>query len=66
MGPRDHGSTRASHRRRPITARLLQGQQAALVMNVLDFCTGQLFDWFISSDTAFALIERLAGEGDAR
>jgi Family of unknown function (DUF6081) len=40
-------------------ARLLQGQQAAVVMNVLDFCTGQLFDWFISSDTAFALIERL-------
>jgi len=41
------------------TARRLQGQQAALVMNVLDFCTGQLFDWFIASDTAFALIERL-------
>jgi hypothetical protein len=40
-------------------ARLLQGQQAAVVMNVLDFCTGQLFDWFIASDTAFALIERL-------
>ena len=28
-------------------------------MNVLDFCTGQVFDWFIASDTAFALIERL-------
>jgi Family of unknown function (DUF6081) len=41
------------------SARLLQGQQAALVMNVLDFCTGQLFDWFVASDTAFALIERL-------
>jgi hypothetical protein len=41
------------------SARLLQGQQAALVVNVLDFCTGQLFDWFIASDTAFALIERL-------
>jgi hypothetical protein len=41
------------------SAQLLQGQQAALVMNVLDFCTGQLFDWFIASDTAFALIERL-------
>ena len=39
--------------------RLLQGQQAALVMNVLDFCTGQVFDWFIASDTAFVLIERL-------
>jgi uncharacterized protein DUF6081 len=40
-------------------AHLLQGQQAAAVMNVQDFCTGQLFDWFIASDTAFALIERL-------
>lgn len=25
----------------------------------IDFCTGQLFDWFVASDTAFALIERL-------
>jgi hypothetical protein len=41
------------------SARLLQAQQAAVVMNVLDFCSGQLFDWFIASDTAFALIERL-------
>jgi hypothetical protein len=41
------------------TARRLQGQQAGVVMNVLDFCTGQVFDWFIASDTAFALIERL-------
>ena len=40
-------------------ARLLQGQQAAVVMNVLDLCTGQAFDWFISSDRAFVLIERL-------
>jgi hypothetical protein len=41
------------------SALLLQGQQAAVVMNMLDFCTGQVFDWFIASDTAFALIERL-------
>ena len=41
------------------SARLLQAQQAAVVMNVLDFCSGQLFDWFVASDTAFALIERL-------
>lgn len=40
-------------------APLMQGQQAAVVMNALDFCTGQLFDWFIASDAAFALIERL-------
>ncbi len=28
-------------------------------MNAVDFCTGQLFDWFIAGDTAFPLIERL-------
>jgi hypothetical protein len=44
---------------RQYTARRLQGQQAGVVINVLDFCTGQVFDWFIASDTAFALIERL-------
>ncbi|MCU1491024.1 MAG: hypothetical protein JWM85_2429 [Acidimicrobiaceae bacterium] len=48
-----------SPRIREYSARVLQGQQAALVMNMLDFCTGQVFDWFISSDAAFALIERL-------
>ncbi len=41
------------------SARLLQAQQAAVVMNVLDFCTGLVFDWFIASDTAFPLYERL-------
>ena len=45
------------------TARRLQGQQAGVVMNVLGFCTGQVFDWFVASDTAFALIERAAGGG---
>jgi Family of unknown function (DUF6081) len=40
-------------------ARLLQGQQAAVVLNVFDFCTGLVFDWFIGSDTAFPLYERL-------
>jgi hypothetical protein len=28
-------------------------------MNMVDFCTGQLFDWFVSGNTAFPLIERL-------
>lgn len=37
----------------------LEGQQAGAVMNVVDFATGQLFDWFVSGRTAFALIERL-------
>jgi hypothetical protein len=26
---------------------------------MVDFCTGQLFDWFLTSNTAFTLIERL-------
>jgi len=37
----------------------LQGQQAGVVLNMINFETGQLFDWFISEDKAFALIERL-------
>ena len=28
-------------------------------MNVVDFCTGQLFDWFLTGDKAAPLIERL-------
>jgi hypothetical protein len=43
----------------PYTAKVLQGQQAGAVMNMFDPCTGQLFDWFVAGDTAFALIERL-------
>ena len=38
---------------------VLEGQQAGAVMNVVDFATGQLFDWFVSGSKAFALIERL-------
>jgi hypothetical protein len=43
----------------PWSAVALEGQQAGAVMNVVDFSTGQLFDWFISGSRAFALIERL-------
>ena len=43
----------------PYSARVLEGQQAGAVMNVINFATGQLFDWFVSGSTAFALIERL-------
>lgn len=43
----------------PWSAVALQGQQAGVVLNMIDFATGQLFDWFISGDRAFALIERL-------
>lgn len=43
----------------PYSATALEGQQAGAVMNMIDFSTGQLFDWFISGSTAFTLIERL-------
>jgi hypothetical protein len=43
----------------PYRARVLEGQQAGAVMNVVNFATGQLFDWFVSGSSAFALIERL-------
>jgi hypothetical protein len=43
----------------PYAATTFEGQQAGAVMNVVDFSTGQLFDWFISGHSAFALIERL-------
>jgi hypothetical protein len=43
----------------PYAEPTLEGQQAGAVMNVIDFATGQLFDWFVSGATAFALIERL-------
>ena len=43
----------------PFTATARQGQQAGVVLNMVNFETGQLFDWFLAGDTAFALIERL-------
>jgi hypothetical protein len=43
----------------PYQAEVFQGQQAGAVMNMINFATGQLFDWFVSQDRAFALIERL-------
>ena len=44
---------------RPYAATVRQGQQAGVVLNMVNFETGQLFDWFLAGDTAFALIERL-------
>ncbi|MEY2522038.1 MAG: hypothetical protein QOJ66_603 [Ilumatobacteraceae bacterium] len=44
---------------RPYLATVRQGQQAGVVLNMINFETGQLFDWFLAGDTAFALIERL-------
>ncbi len=43
----------------PYAQPTLEGQQAAAVMNMIDFGTGQLFDWFISGSKAFTLVERL-------
>jgi len=43
----------------PYAQPTFEGQQAGAVMNMVDFATGQLFDWFISSHRAFTLIERL-------
>jgi hypothetical protein len=43
----------------PYSASTLQGQQAGAVMNMVNFQTGQLFDWFISGNRAFDLVERL-------
>lgn len=44
---------------KPYAATVLEGQQAGVVLNMIDFCTGQLFDWFVSGGSAFPLIERL-------
>jgi hypothetical protein len=43
----------------PYQATLMEGQQAAAVMNMINFTTGQLFDVFISSNYAYSLVERL-------
>ena len=43
----------------PWSARLLQAQQASASLHMVDFATGQLFDWLVAGDTAVALIERL-------
>lgn len=43
----------------PYAAKVLQGQQAGVTLHMIDFYTGQLFDWFVSGNTAFTLIERL-------
>ncbi|WP_392542925.1 DUF6081 family protein [Oryzobacter telluris] len=43
----------------PWQATALEGQQAGATLHMIDFRTGQLFDWFVSGSTAFALVERL-------
>lgn len=44
---------------RPWAAPAREGQQAGATLHMIDFRTGQLFDWFVSGSTAFALVERL-------
>jgi hypothetical protein len=46
-------------RRTPWSGVALEGQQAGATLHMVDFVTGQLFDWFVSGSTAFALVERL-------
>lgn len=43
----------------PYAAATIEGQQAGATLHMIDFNTGQLFDWFVSGSTAFTLIERL-------
>jgi hypothetical protein len=43
----------------PYAATVLQGQQAAATLSMLDFGAGQVFDWYVSGNTAFPLYERL-------
>jgi hypothetical protein len=43
----------------PYAASMFEGQQAGAVLNMIDFGTGQLFDWFVSGTRAFTLVERL-------
>jgi hypothetical protein len=44
---------------RPYAEPTLEGQQAAFMFDVTNLETSQLFDWFVSGSSAFALIERL-------
>lgn len=46
----------------PWSQTVLEGQQAGVVLNMINFETGQLFDWFVSEGRVFALIERLPTE----
>ena len=44
---------------RPFAQVVNEGQQAGAVLNMVNFETGQLFDWFVSGNELFALVERL-------
>jgi hypothetical protein len=57
MGRVVHGTYVQSGARYEASVR--QGQQAAATLHMIDFATGQLFDWLVSGNTAFPFIERL-------
>jgi hypothetical protein len=40
----------------------LEGQQACATLHMIDFATGQLFDWLVSENKALALTERLPSD----
>lgn len=47
---------------KPYEAALLLPQQAAVTMHLIDFNTGQLFDWLIAGGKAMSLVERLPSD----
>ena len=44
---------------KPYEATLLEGQQAMVSLHMIDFKTGELFDWMVTSRYAYPLVERL-------
>jgi hypothetical protein len=44
---------------KPWQQTLLEGQQAMVSLHMIDFKTGELFDWMITSGHAYPLVERL-------
>ncbi len=55
-----HGSyADAPNGGRPYAQSTIEGQQAGAIFNMTSVETGQVFDWFMSGSSVFALIERL-------
>lgn len=54
-----HGSYTDTPTGRSYAQPTIEGQQAAVMFNMTNVETGQVFAWFVSSNSAFSLIERL-------
>ncbi len=54
-----YGPTGAGATGTPYSAMLLDAQQASVTLHLIDFETGQLFDWLVSERVAMCLVERL-------